>query len=88
MTTRPRQQTSVVIGGVDDRSLELGNAQRLQGEHRARGARLPYNTIPIDIGAGDQFAPEFLSVNPNNKIPAIIDHEGPGGGSYALIEKV
>ncbi len=48
---------------------------------------LPYNTIPIDIGAGDQFAPEFLAVNPNNKIPAIIDHEGPGGGSYALIEE-
>jgi len=36
---------------------------------------LPYNTIPVNIGCGDQFAPEFLKIAPNNRIPAIIDRD-------------
>lgn len=36
---------------------------------------LEYNTIPIDIGAGDQFQPEFLQISPNNRMPAIVDHD-------------
>jgi GST-like protein len=40
---------------------------------------LPYTVTPIDIGANAQFAPEFLAVSPNNKIPAIVDHDAPGG---------
>lgn len=47
---------------------------------------LDYRAHPIDIGAGDQFSPEFLAISPNNKIPAIVDHDGPGGGDYALFE--
>jgi GST-like protein len=39
----------------------------------------PYRVHPIDIGKGHQFAPEFLAVNPNGKIPAIVDPDGPGG---------
>ena len=36
---------------------------------------LDYNTIPVDIGRGDQFAPEFLRISPNNRMPAIVDHD-------------
>ena len=39
---------------------------------------LPYNVIPIDIGKGDQFQPEFLRISPNNKMPALVDQDGPG----------
>ena len=42
-------------------------------------AGLPYEAIPVDIGQGAQHAPSFLAINPNGKVPAIIDTEGPGG---------
>lgn len=41
---------------------------------------LPYNIVPINIGSGDQFKPEFIKISPNNRIPAIVDHEPAGGG--------
>jgi GST-like protein len=45
---------------------------------------LPYEAHRIDIGAGEQLSPEFLSLNPNGKIPAIIDPNGPGGEPLGL----
>jgi GST-like protein len=47
---------------------------------------LAYNVHPIDIGAGAQFDPEFLKISPNNKMPAIIDQEGPDGEPISLFE--
>jgi len=48
---------------------------------------LPYNLVPVDIGGGAQFTPEFLRLSPNNRMPAIIDHEPIGGGEpLALFE--
>ncbi|MEY4729876.1 MAG: hypothetical protein RL020_1034, partial [Pseudomonadota bacterium] len=47
---------------------------------------LEYKAHAIDIGKGDQFTPEFLRISPNNKIPAMVDHEGPGGKDFSLFE--
>jgi GST-like protein len=47
---------------------------------------LAYTVHPIDIHKGDQFDPAFLAISPNNKMPAMVDRDGPGGEPYALFE--
>ena len=47
---------------------------------------LPYDLKLVNIGAGDQFAPEFLKIAPNNRMPAIVDPEGPDGAPVAIFE--
>lgn len=47
---------------------------------------LPYTVRPVNIGAGDQFQPDFLKFSPNNKMPAIIDPEGPEGRPISIFE--
>tara|TARA_Y100001970_G_scaffold121071_1_gene150155 strand:+ start:42178 stop:42888 length:711 start_codon:yes stop_codon:yes gene_type:complete len=47
---------------------------------------IPYNIIPINLGAGDQFKPEFLKISPNNRMPVIVDKEGPDGEEISIFE--
>ena len=47
---------------------------------------LPYNLVVVNIDKGEQFAPEFLEISPNNKVPAIVDREGPGGQPLSMFE--
>lgn len=47
---------------------------------------LEYRVLPVDIRSGEQFAPKFLKFSPNNKMPAIIDHDGPGGNPISIFE--
>lgn len=49
-------------------------------------AGLPYRLHMVDINKGAQFKPDFLKISPNNKIPAIVDQEGPGGKPFSLFE--
>jgi GSH-dependent disulfide-bond oxidoreductase len=42
---------------------------------------LPYKIVPVNIGTGEQFKPEFLKISPNNRMPAIVDHDPPSGGA-------
>ncbi len=46
----------------------------------------PYKVHAVDIGAGDQFRPEFLKISPNNKMPAMVDPDGPGGKPISMFE--
>src|SRR5476651_2455288 len=47
---------------------------------------LPYNFIPVNISKGEQFKPDFLKISPNNRMPAIIDPDGPGGKPISVFE--
>jgi GSH-dependent disulfide-bond oxidoreductase len=48
--------------------------------------KLPYTLIPVNISKGDQFKPAFLKISPNNRMPAIIDPDGPGGRPISIFE--
>ena len=47
---------------------------------------LPYTVHPVNISKGEQFNPDFLKISPNNRIPAIVDPEGPGGKPISVFE--
>jgi GST-like protein len=47
---------------------------------------LPYNIIPVDVWAAEHYKPDFTLLNPNRKIPVIVDHDGPGGKPYTVFE--
>ena len=49
-------------------------------------AQMDYKVIPVNLGAGDQFKPKFLKISPNNRMPAIVDSDGPGGKEISVFE--
>ena len=49
-------------------------------------AEMEYKVIPVNLGAGDQFKPEFLRISPNNRMPVIVDSDGPGGEEISVFE--
>jgi GST-like protein len=52
----------------------------------AEEMELPYRLVPVNIGVGEQFAPEFLAISPNNRMPAMVDPDGPGGTPISVFE--
>jgi GST-like protein len=69
---------------IDVYSWVTGNARKIYIMLEETG--LEYRVHPVNITKREQYAPDFLAISPNNKIPAIIDTDGPGGGDYALCE--
>jgi GST-like protein len=69
---------------IDFYALTSPNAQKIY--LMLEELELPYNEILVDVWKGDQFRPEFLALNPNAKIPVIVDHDGPDGRPYTVIE--
>jgi GST-like protein len=69
---------------IDVHSWTTGNARKVYIMLEECG--LAYRVHPVNIGKGDQFKPDFLKISPNNKIPAIIDQDGPGGAPYSSFE--
>src|SRR5215475_2462668 len=49
-------------------------------------AALEYKIVPVNISKGEQFKPEFLAISPNNRMPAIVDPDGPGGSPISVFE--
>ena len=71
-------------GAVQLYSLPTPNGIKISVALEEMG--IPYDAHLIDFATNDQTSPEFLSLNPNNKIPAIIDPNGPNGAPLALFE--
>ena len=69
---------------IDAYSWRTSNGRKLHIMLEELG--LEYRVHPIDIRKGHQFEPDFLKISPNNKIPAIVDQDGPGGKPYAVFE--
>jgi GST-like protein len=69
---------------IDLYALSSPNVQKVYLMLEETG--LAYRDIIVDVWKGEQFRPEFLKINPNNKIPAIVDHDGPAGQSYPVFE--
>jgi len=69
---------------IDFYALTSPNVQKIYIMLEETG--LPYKEVFVDVWKGDNHQPEFLKINPNGKIPAIVDHDGPGGKPYTVIE--
>lgn len=88
MTTRSKSAKSsakkTAAAPIELHSWPTPNGQKVHVLLEELG--LPYNVHAVNIGAGDQFKKDFLAISPNNKIPAILDPQGPDGKPYAVFE--
>lgn len=84
MTTLPSRWAAQHPDRIQLYSLATPNGQKIGIALEELG--LPYEAHTINIMKGDQFDPEFVAINPNSKIPAIIDPDGPGGEPLAIME--
>src|SRR3954464_7854116 len=84
--TQPRQMPPARRGEpmIDVYAWSTVNARKIYIMLEENG--LPYRIHPVNISKGEQFKSEFLAISPNNKTPAIVDRDGPGGGDYSLFE--
>src|SRR5215469_823923 len=80
----PSVKTQGPVLMIDFYSLTSPNVQKIYIMLEECG--LPYKEHFVDVWKGDQYSPEFSKVNPNNKIPVIVDHEGPGGKPFTVFE--
>lgn len=72
----------------DDRPVLLANADQLEGSFLLEECGLPYRVVPVHIGRGEQFSPSFVGINPNARVPAIVDREPTRGGApLAVFER-
>jgi GSH-dependent disulfide-bond oxidoreductase len=69
---------------IDLYSLTSPNVQKIYT--MLEETKLPYNEHFVDVWKGEQYGPAFVKINPNSKIPAIVDHDGPGGKPYTVVE--
>jgi len=69
---------------IDLYSLTSPNVQKIY--IMLEETKLSYKERFVDVWKGEQYNPDFIKINPNSKIPAIVDHEGPGGKPYAVFE--
>ena len=69
---------------IDFYALTSPNVQKIYIMLEETG--LPYKEHFVDVWKGDQYDPGFVKINPNSKIPVIVDHDGPGGKPYTVIE--
>ena len=69
---------------IELHSMPTPNGQKIMIMLEETG--LEWTHVDVNINLGEQFAPDFLKLSPNNKIPAIVDTDGPGGRPYAMME--
>jgi GSH-dependent disulfide-bond oxidoreductase len=72
------------IAMIDLYALTSPNVQKIY--IMLEETKLPYKEHFVDVWKGEQYNPDFIKINPNSKIPAIVDHEGPGGKPYTVVE--
>jgi GST-like protein len=80
----PSQRTPKDIPMIDLYALTSPNVQKIY--IMLEEIKLPYKEHFVDVWKGEQYDPAFVNINPNSKIPAIVDQEGPGGKPYTVVE--